>query len=126
MYFDSQKIKAIIPYIGPMLLLFGYLRLDLYYSQFSISIYRFLDLQEILTTFLDDLILLLLIIIAGFIFDVFTTTKDEIITRSIVDSKSLEEKSVFRRFGDWIKFYLPWLIPCNFFFLLYTESAIFL
>jgi hypothetical protein len=77
MLIDSEKLRGIFPYAGPVLIFIGVVRLHLYYSSFNISIVDFLDFSEILTAFLDDLILLgfyaLLMIVAVF----FTTPKFE-------------------------------------------------
>ncbi len=29
MYFDTEKLKGILPYVGPILVLLGYLRLEI-------------------------------------------------------------------------------------------------
>ena len=65
---DKKIIKAFLPFIGAMLIAFGYVKLSLYYNHFDISINNYLEVSEVLTLFLPDIIKYGLIIFMSFLF----------------------------------------------------------
>lgn len=54
---EYPKLTAILSYAGPLLIFLGIFRLMIYYDSYGISIISFLQLSEILTSFLDIIVL---------------------------------------------------------------------
>ncbi|MEI6123806.1 MAG: hypothetical protein WCQ95_09260 [Bacteroidota bacterium] len=60
---DSDKLTSLLPYVGPLLILFGVIRLIVFYRNFGITIINYLDITEIITSFFDILIITILAIL---------------------------------------------------------------
>ena len=63
-----EKLKENIPLLTILIIGLGYFRLKIYYNEFDIEIYNYIQLSEILTSFLDYLTaftILLVILIGG-------------------------------------------------------------
>ena len=56
MHFDLIKIKKLIPYFGSLLVVCGYVKLSIFYSHFNIQISQYLEITEIFTLFLRDVL----------------------------------------------------------------------
>ena len=59
----AVSLKDIIPYLGSYLIFLGVLRLIIYYRSFNVNIVSFLDFTEILTSFFDILVIVVVIAI---------------------------------------------------------------
>ena len=57
-----ENLKGFIPYIGPLIILFGVIRLIFFYSFFGVKIVNYLELSEILTSFLDVLVIAIIFV----------------------------------------------------------------
>lgn len=68
-----NSILKYSPIITGILIFSGFLKLYIYYNFFSIDIINYLDFSEILTSFLDDIVLLFTIVILVIIIVLFPT-----------------------------------------------------
>src|SRR5688572_25139350 len=88
--------------ISAYLLLCGVIKFYIYYKKFGISILRFIEIEEVLTLFMDNLIAYLSIIIPTTIY--------------IYLIKSDISISLFEKFGDYFHILLSkWILVISFF-----------
>ena len=94
-----EYLVKISPLIGVFLIFLGILKLDIFYSHFDINIVDYLELSEILTSFLDDINLFLLSIILMLCYAIFgATVTIRIMTRVVNKSrkKEVDENTIVR------------------------------
>ena len=68
MVLEYEKIKKIIPFLGSIIITCGYIKLNIYYRHFNIKISEYLEISEVLTLFLNDVIFYSLIVFIIFFF----------------------------------------------------------
>ncbi|AEV31970.1 hypothetical protein Oweho_0960 [Owenweeksia hongkongensis DSM 17368] len=61
-YFNKAILKELIPVYPSILIVFGYLKLSLYYQFFGVQIINFIDFTEIIILFLPDVIYYLVLL----------------------------------------------------------------
>lgn len=66
-----EKLLKFIPLLSTLLIFFGVFHLFVFYSAFNINIFNYLDFSEIITSFLHQLIFILLEVFGAIIFGVF-------------------------------------------------------
>lgn len=94
---NSKNLKELIPGVGPLLIICGYIKLNIIYSHFNIDIYNYLQFTEILTLFLPDILRSLITIIIIFVMIVVFLNKRKI-DRNFDDHVAISsEKSFFKR-----------------------------
>jgi hypothetical protein len=108
-----DRLKTIVPYAGPFLIFLGVLKLTIYYRAFNVQIMSFLDLSEVLTAFLDDLLLLTLAIGSVILFDLATTTKSELDSSRVLHDTFSFEPNFFKRLRIYLKRMAGFLVPIN-------------
>lgn len=102
---DQQPIRLsnYLPYVGSFIIFLGVARLIFFYSAFGISIVGFLDFSEIITSFLDIIVISVFLfatsILQGFILR-DQETQDE---KDELRKKILEEDNLLKRFWLHIK-----------------------
>lgn len=77
MILDKKITKSIIPLIGTIIIICGYLKLSIYYKHFNIRINEYLDFTEILTLFLPDALYYGGLMFGVFMFNFLFKTKSE-------------------------------------------------
>ena len=99
MYFEFQKVKAIVPYVGAICIFCGFYKLKIIYSSFGIDISNFIGTSEILTSFLPDLTEYVLIILGIMIFKFLLMSKKDI------QSKESEVKNLITMKNGLVRLY---------------------
>jgi hypothetical protein len=113
LHIETNRLKSLAPYGGAFLIFLGVLKLTVYYSAFNVQITSFLDLTEILTTFLSDLPFMAAAFAFMIVFDLATGSKTELASnRNLHDTFSLEPK-FWKRFVVFLKMFGGFLIPFN-------------
>ena len=97
MIFEKKIVQPLLPFIGTFLIFFGYIKLSLFYNHFDIRINNYLELTEILTLFLNDIIFFLISIIGVILFSFFTTPKSELERENDIKEKLIESSSFWER-----------------------------
>lgn len=74
------KLSQFVPYLGSIIIFLGILRLIVFYKAFGVSIIDYLDFTEIITSFLD-IIVIAVLLIATSVFNAFIQHDDSKIER---------------------------------------------
>lgn len=104
MYFQSEKIKNILPYFGSLLILCGYIKLSVFYSHFGIKISDYLEISEILTLFLSDAFIYILITFAIFLYVFITDSTEEIEQKEETKEDIIKTEKWLPRLVRFLKF----------------------
>ncbi|MBI3193994.1 MAG: hypothetical protein HYZ34_05920 [Ignavibacteriae bacterium] len=106
-------MKELAPYGGAFLIFLGVVKLTIYYSAFNLQITSFLDLTEILSAFLNDLLFMTIAFSFLIVFDLATSSKSELESnKNLHETFSLEPK-FWKRFAVFLKMFGGFLIPFN-------------
>lgn len=92
MILDKNILKVVFPFAGTTLITIGYLKLALYYKAFNIDIHNYVDIAEVLTAFLSDIILICLFVLLIWLTTFFHTGKEEAI-KTMLDQSKIEGSS---------------------------------
>lgn len=112
-----KKLTKLVPVIGSFLIFCGVLKLILFYRSFNINILYFLELNEVLILFFNDLIGYSLILVIGIAFNlILKESRDQ--RREKEKKKIIDEKKFLKRFWLYMKFRFDLLIII--FFILVT------
>jgi hypothetical protein len=103
MYFDSDTIKKSLPYVTGFMIFCGFVKLKLYYAAFHIDIQEYLELTEILSSFVSDIILYSVMILFGYFFSFLLTTKERTNQQVDIADDILKTDGFFKRLGKHIK-----------------------
>lgn len=114
-----MKKFSIIALIPGMIIFFGTFQKILYYNSFNINIVEFIELQELLVSFMDDIILLFITALILLIFILFK--KETILYKDKTYINLLEIKSFWSRLWLYIKAcFIYWIILLIFMFIMYS------
>lgn len=97
MFIDNKTLKKVIPYFGPILIMLGYVKLNLFYNHFGIKIVDYLEFTEILTLFLPDIVYFSSILFFVFIFDFLTKDEIEITSQDNIKDEIISTHSFKKR-----------------------------
>jgi hypothetical protein len=97
MLLEKKVIQPLLPFIGSFLIIFGYIKLSLYYNKFDIDINNYLELTEILTLFLNDIIFFIISILGVALFSFITTSKIELERDNDVKGKLVKSNNFWER-----------------------------
>lgn len=104
MYFQGEKIKTLLPYLGSLLILCGYLKLNVFYSHFGIKISDYLEITEVLTLFLSDAFKYIAIILGVYIFYFIADSSEDVEKKEQKKNDILETEKWFPRLVKFLKF----------------------
>ncbi|MEN0007985.1 hypothetical protein [Flavobacterium nitrogenifigens] len=104
MYFQGEKIKNLLPYLGSLLIICGYLKLSIFYSHFGIKISDYLEITEVLTLFLSDAFKYTALILGIFIFYFVTDSSEEVEKKEQKKNDIIETEKWFPRLIKFLKF----------------------
>ena len=98
-------LKDYFPYISAFIIFLGIVRLITFYASFGVPILQFLDFTEIITSFLDILVLAVILVVA-IIINSFLTDDNE-----ITNKKSLQREEIFKEddYGKRLLLYLRYV-----------------
>lgn len=117
---DFNKLKHLLPYIGGLCIVFGYFKLNLFYSHFNINISEYIDFTEMITAFIPDGLLYLgmvsLVISVNFLLE-SQSERDE---KKENFNKLISGETFLKR----LKIYLKQNIPYVFIFIVYNTILI--
>lgn len=103
MHFDLKNIKEFLPYFGTILILFGYLKMSLFYSHFNINISEYVDFTEMITAFIPDLALFFFMYFFIHIFDFISKSQQEMDFDKEKDLKIVNNASSIQRIKEFFK-----------------------
>lgn len=93
----KEDIKYILPYSGVILIIFGFIKFEIFYALFGINIANFLDLTEILTLFMNDILIhVSIFIIVSLLFFLIIPKKETDIGNALI-TETIKEKSFWKR-----------------------------
>ncbi len=119
MILETNKIKNLIPYLGSLLLICGYLKLSIYYNYFNIQISDYLEITEILTLFFYDAIKYSTIVFLAFLFTFLIDTQESIEENENEKNDIIDTNNFFLRLKKFLIFRLN-LIGSIVIFLIFT------
>jgi hypothetical protein len=97
---DSKLIKVFIPFIGTILIVCGYIKLNIIFNHFDININNYLEFSEIITLFLPDIVKnIIFIFFIFFIVYLFISTDK-------MDRNYSEHKEIINTKSSWKRFKL--------------------
>jgi hypothetical protein len=109
--------KEILPYYGAFLVFLGVIRLHFFYGEFGVTIENFLDFSEIITSFFDILILIIIQFILSWFQSYFLRNNDDAEYKNEIFEKLKQKSHIFKRlkiyilyFGDLIITYLIYIL----------------
>jgi len=121
-----EKISLLFPLFTGFLIFLGILKLTIYYSAFNISINDYLEFSEIITAFLDDLIIYGIFFTLGLIINFFAgIDKQEIKKTNQFHTKFIEEDIFFVRVWSFLKMNIPYLVMINGIAIVFLFTVIF-
>lgn len=94
---NKDDLKFYLPYLGTFLIILGAVKVVVYYNFFGFSISTYLDLTEILSLFLKDIIMLSSTLLFTYLFLFFTISSKEKINISIEFNEEFVSKSFYKR-----------------------------
>ena len=95
---NSNNFSVLIPYLGSFIIFLGVIRLMFYYYSFNVRILNFLEFTEILTSFFDILLLVIITIIVAMINHFVIQDVRENERRNRLNAQLMEESSFRKRF----------------------------
>jgi len=98
---QENKILSLIPVLSSVFIFGGAYKLIIYYRAFGINILDFLEISEIMTSFMDDLVLVVVVMLITLLL-LFLSYRKEMKDSSELLSKALDKKQFFKR----LKLYL--------------------
>jgi len=104
------KLSTIFPYFLPFIISLGVFRLMIFYNEFGIRITSFLDFSEVIISFMDILIILLLVAALNVINSKLHYSKQDYEKYKKLYDDIHAEKSEWRKFKMVFKIYFPLLI----------------
>jgi len=113
MIFDTNRLKTLLSYGGPILIFLGVVRLHLYYQAFGIKIENFLEFTEIVTALFGDLILLTMSIALAILVDFFGATETWVDSSNKFVQSFDDQKGFLTRLSLSFVRMMPYLIPFN-------------
>jgi hypothetical protein len=124
MILRRKIIKEIIPFIGVFLIGLVYVKLSLYYGHFNIDIINYLELSEILTLFLPDLVTYILVLGVVLFILFLVQTKSEAIRSFEKKEKVIVTPSFLNRVKGIYRYTKLILFPVVFLLICYLISFI--
>ncbi len=94
----KDDFKYYFPFIGTLFVIFGAIKLIIYYSLFGVKITSYFEFSEILTLFLEDMLFYSFILIFYLTTDLLLRTTDDKLLIIENFTKALDEKSFRKRF----------------------------
>lgn len=104
------KLSNYLPYVGSFIIFLGVTRLICFYSAFGISIVNFLDFSEIITSFLDIIVISVFIFATSILQAFILRDKETQDDKDGIRKKILEEEHLFKRLWLHIKLRYEFLI----------------
>src|SRR5688572_22936951 len=102
---NKNRTIQYLPYVGSFIIFLGVTRLIFYYSSFGINIVSFLEFSEIITSFLDIIVIASIFIIFSFIqYFLMVSRKDEE-RKGKKRERILNETSFFKRLWLYLSLY---------------------
>ncbi len=102
MEFSFDKIKFLFPYIGSIIIFCGFTKLNIYYDHFNINISDYLEITEVLTLVIADIIKGIMVIFAIKLFDFLTETDKEAEAKQVRYNNFFLIKSFRKRVWNYI------------------------
>ncbi|HVU96766.1 MAG TPA: hypothetical protein VHE34_16170 [Puia sp.] len=103
---EKLTFLQLLPFSGAFLVLLGVSKLFAFYSVFEFNVGPYLEFGEILTSFLDTIIVLIFVLFSMFL-NTFLWSNKESDERKAEREQILSEVNPFKRSGRYILFYLP-------------------
>lgn len=102
---DQQPLKLsnYLPYVGSFIIFLGVTRLIFFYTAFGISIVNFLDFSEIVTSFLDIIVISVFLFATSILQAFILRDKETQDEKEGIRKKILEEEHLFKRLWLHIK-----------------------
>ncbi len=104
MILEKNKLLKLIPVFGAFLILLGVIKLHVYYNAFNVNIFNYLEFTEIITSFLNDIFIIIIGMAGGLLLNFFEENRRTIETRENVYNSLLDENKFWKRF--WVYFKL--------------------
>src|SRR5687767_506597 len=104
-----KEFSIYLPYAGSFIIFLGIIRLMAYYSAFGVPIISYLEFSEILTSFLDILTEIGLLLLLGVMQGFTTANKKDAAQRTEHESQLMEEPNFFQRLRHYLAMN-KWLI----------------
>lgn len=104
MILEKNKLLKLIPVFGAFFILFGIIKLLVYYNAFNVNIFNYLEFTEIITSFLKDIFIIIIGMGGGLLLNFFEENRRTIETRENVYNSLLDENKFWKRF--WVYFKL--------------------
>jgi hypothetical protein len=104
------KITAFVPYVGSVLIFLGTFRLMMFYNGFGISIIQFLDFTEIITSFLDILILSVILLSFAFFQNFLFLDSKTRMRQQLLREEILKKNEFLRDLKLYFKYFRLYLI----------------
>jgi len=92
----TNKIDRYYKYIGPFIIFLGIIRLITFYNYFGIAIIDYLNFSEIITSFLDIIVFIVLYFVYIYIQNYLTSNKSELDIIINKRQKIIEEKKLWK------------------------------
>jgi hypothetical protein len=111
-FMDNEKQKSsneilisqYLPYFGSFIIFLGVIRLLFFYRTFGIPILNYLEFSEIITSFLDIIVIVVLIFVTSLIQNFIIKDKTEQKAISSIKQKIVNEDNFFKRIPLYIKY----------------------
>jgi len=102
---NELSINQYLTYVGPLLIFLGMTRLITFYNSFGVSITSYLDFSEVLTSFFDILIIVVIFLAYTSIQNYLASGKSDTEKANKKRLAILEEESFFKIFKRYLNYF---------------------
>ena len=106
---QEPQLTLFLPFLGSFIVFLGMIRLTFYYSSFGIKIVSFLEFSEIVTSFFDILITVVIIGLFSVVQHFLIKSKKEQDEKSSTRKMIVEESSFWRRLPKYFSYFDTYL-----------------
>lgn len=99
------NLISLLPFFGSFIIFLGMIRLIFYYQSFGVNIVNYLDISEIITSFFDILIIVVLQISFSIVQQFLSNSKSENDIRKQKAKEIFEESKFFRRLLKYFSYF---------------------
>jgi hypothetical protein len=107
---EPLKFTDVMPYTGSFIVLLGVVRLVIFYERFGIQILDFLEFSEIVTSFLDFIIIILALVLVMSVHSFLNWDIEMDKAQNEISEQIVNEHNVIKRTGLYVRHFMLLII----------------
>lgn len=122
---NKNSLLQFLPYAGALLIVLGVIKHMIYYSAFGVNILNYLETGEIITSFLGDIIHIIVMLVVGRVFAEFIIKEQDYSVNICSDDNLLIRCAKYLNFAKWY-FLCVFILASILCYLLWKNTEIFI